>query len=291
MTRLSVCLSFDWDAMSARIAQGNANPATLSHGAFGAFALPRILDLLRRHGIQATFFVPGHTALAYPSLARRIDDEGHEIGHHGWIHENPALLDETAEREVFNRGLEALEQAVGVRPFGYRSPGAALSERTVDLLVENGMVYDSSCSATDFTPYYLRTRDKWSTTEPYEFGPLTNLIELPFSWGLDDWPHFEFALGVTTEQSTPSAVREIWQAEFDYAYDNCEGGVFELCMHPEVIGRGHRIRMLESLIEHMKNKDAVVFEPSIEYAKRWRDANPLEAWATANPILAGGPRV
>ena len=273
--RLSVCLTFDFDAMSVWIASTD-NPATISRGEFGAVAVPRILALLERHDALATFFVPGHTALAYPDLIRRIRDAGHEIGHHGWVHENPAGFDHQGERQVFERGLEALDQVAGVRPDGYRSPAADFSVNTIDVLLEYGMRYDSSCSGSDFTPYYLRQGDRWSKTEPYVFGEPRDLVELPFSWALDDWPHFEFEAGWSTEQSSPSTVREIWQGEFDYAYANCPGGVYVLTMHPQVIGRGHRITMLEGLIEYMGGHEGVRFEPMIRYAERWREANPLE---------------
>jgi peptidoglycan-N-acetylglucosamine deacetylase len=274
--RLSVCLTFDFDAMSVWIASTD-NPATISRGEFGAVAVPRILDLLARHNAPSTFFIPGHTALAYPDHVRNIRDAGHEIGHHGWVHENPAGFDRDGERAVFERGLEALDRAAGVRPQGYRSPAADFSVNTIDVLVEYGMRYDSSCSGSDFTPYYLRRGDRWSKTGPYEFGQPADLVELPFSWILDDFPHFEFEVGWSTEQSPPSTVREIWQAEFDYAYAHCPGGVYVLTMHPQVIGRGSRITMLEQFLAYMGEHDGVQFEPMIRYAERWRAGNPLES--------------
>jgi peptidoglycan/xylan/chitin deacetylase (PgdA/CDA1 family) len=266
---LSVCLSFDFDAMSVWIV-GSDDPATISRGEFGAVAVPRILDLLERHEARATFFVPSHTTLAYPDLVREIHASGHEIGHHGWVHENPADLDPAREREVFERGLQALDDVAGVRPVGYRSPGAAFSGTTIDILVEKGLTYDSSCSGSDFTPYYLRQGDSWSKTDPYVFGTPSDLVELPFSWLLDDFPHFEFEVGWATEQKAPSTVREIWQAEFDYAYANCPGGIYVLTMHPRVIGRGSRLMMLDALVEYMAGHEGVVFEPMRDHAECWR---------------------
>jgi peptidoglycan/xylan/chitin deacetylase (PgdA/CDA1 family) len=283
-----VCLTFDFDATSVWVGtlQSN-NPAMISRGEFGPFAIPRILEMLKRQGVRATFFVPGHTALAYPQRVREIAEAGHEIGHHGWVHENPANFDADGERAVFEKGLEALDRVAGVRPRGYRSPGADLSVNSIDILLEYGMVYDTSCSGTDFTPYYLRKGDRWSTTEPYVFGEPSELVEIPFSWGLDDFPHFEFTQGWSTEQSPPSVVREIWQGEFDYAYENGPGGVYDLCMHPQAIGRGSRLTMVERLVEYMKSKPGVVFEPMIEYAERWKAANPVDEWKAANPVMCG----
>jgi peptidoglycan-N-acetylglucosamine deacetylase len=287
--RLSVCLSFDFDAMSVWIA-GTDNPATISRGEFGAVAVPRILSLLERHDARATFFVPGHTALAYPDIVREIAAAGHEIGHHGWVHENPAEQGPEGERAVFERALEALDTVAGVRPTGYRSPAADFSRDTIDVLLEYGMRYDSSCSGSDFTPYYLRQGDRWSKTGPYEFGEPADLVELPFSWLLDDFPHFEFEVGWSTEQSPPSTVREIWQGEFDYAYEHCLGGVFGLTMHPQVIGRGSRLMMLEGLSDHMAERDGVVFEPLADHAERWRRENPLEQWRDSGAVQVGPPR-
>jgi peptidoglycan-N-acetylglucosamine deacetylase len=284
--RLSACLTFDFDAMSVWIA-GTDNPATISRGEFGAVAIPRILALLEKHDVRGTFFTPGHTALAYPQLVCAIRDAGHEIGHHGWVHENPAEQGGAdGERAVFERGLEALDKVAGVRPRGYRSPAADLSPHSLGVLVEFEMLYDSSCQGSDFTPYYQRIGDQASKTEAYVFGESVDLVEVPFSWILDDFPHMEFEVGWSTEQSPPATVLEIWQGEFDYAYENCPGGVFDLCMHPQVIGRGHRITMLERLIESMK-RPGVVFEPLGDAAERWRAANPLERWLAGNPVHAG----
>src|SRR5712691_7397599 len=133
---LSVCLTFDFDALSPwvfEMAEGNV--AALSRGEFGAVAVPRILDLLERHGLPATFFVPGHTALAYPALVRRIAAAGHEIGHHGWVHEGLSRLDAATERDFLLRGLDALDRVAGVRPLGYRAPGVDVSVNTVDILL------------------------------------------------------------------------------------------------------------------------------------------------------------
>jgi peptidoglycan/xylan/chitin deacetylase (PgdA/CDA1 family) len=286
--RLSVCLSFDFDAMSSWIGsfQTRSLPA-ISRGEFGAHAVPRILEMLRRRDVTATFFIPGHTALAFPNVVRAIHADGHEIGHHGWVHENPAELDLAEERVVLEKGFAALDKVVGVVPRGYRSPGADFSENTADLLREYGFRYDSSCSASDFTPYYLRKNDRFSLTEPYVFGELTDLVELPFFWTMDDFPHFEFVAGFSTAQSTPTHVRELWQGEFDYAYDNAPGGVYDLCMHPQAIGRGSRLTMLEELIVHMQSREDVAFETMVDYADRWKAANPVDDWRVANPERVG----
>lgn len=270
---LSCCLTFDFDAMSVWIGSfGSNSPSTISRGEFGAVAVPRILEILSKNEIRSTFCIPGHTAFAYPELVRAIHGGGHEIAHHGWVHENPASLDRDAERTVLLRGLEALERTAGVRPVGYRSPAWDLSPDSVGLLLDEGFLYDSSCMGNDFSPYYLRQGDAWSTTEPFVFGEPCDLVEVPVTWGLDDFPVFEFVPG-GPGLSSPSAVEEIWRGDFDYAYANCPGGVYTLTMHPQVIGRGHRLLMLERLIDYFKSHPGVVFESMGAYVQRWKSAH------------------
>jgi len=271
---LSCAITFDFDAMSVWIGSLRSNnPSMISRGEFGAVAVPRLLDLLKRHRMRTTWCVPGHTALAYPDLVRRIRDEGHEIAHHGWVHENPAALDEASERRVLERGFEALAEVAGVLPRGYRSPAWDLSPRSIGLLLEYGFEWDSSLMGSDFHPYWVRSGDRWSADEPYVFGEETRLVELPVTWGLDDFPPFEFILGSNTGLSAPSKVEEIWRGDFDWAYANCPGGIYILTLHPQVIGRGHRMLMLERLIRHFAAHDGVVFEPLGEYARRWAEKN------------------
>jgi peptidoglycan/xylan/chitin deacetylase (PgdA/CDA1 family) len=262
------------------------NPSMISRGEFGTIGLERLLKLFAKHEIPATFFVPGHTAWAWPDLVKRIVDEGHEIGHHGWVHENPAKLEPAYEREVMERGFEALDWAAGVRPIGYRSAAWDFSPQTIDLLLEFGLIYSSSCMANDFYPYYLRKGDRWSTTEPYVFGQLVDLVEIPPSWGLDDFPPLEYVWGANAGLMRPRAVEELWREEFDYMIANCPGGVYNLTCHPQFIGRGSRIMMLERLIEHFKGAD-VRFDRLRDVAISFKDRNPLEEWAVRNPHRTG----
>ena len=285
---LTVCLSFDVDGMSSWIgSMKTRNPSALSRGEFTVVATPRVLRLLDRFGIKATFFVPGHTACAFPDLVRQIRDAGHEIGHHGWVHESPAAAGEDDERRILETGLRALEKAGVQGPFGYRSPAWDFSTSTVKLLLELGFIYDSSCMGNDFYPYYLRRDDSWTSDGPYHFGPLTELVELPVTWGLDDFPPFETIPGGNPGQSAPSAVEEIWYGDFDFAHANCSGGIYTLTMHPEFIGRGHRILMLERLISRFIKRGGVRFGTMREYAAIWRAANPIESWAVENQLRVG----
>jgi peptidoglycan/xylan/chitin deacetylase (PgdA/CDA1 family) len=285
---LTCCLTFDVDGMSSWIAGGRSNnPSAISRGEFTAVATPRVLELLARYDIRASFCIPGHTACAYPGLVRDIRDGRHEIVHHGWVHENPASLDEVGERAVLQRGFDALERAAGVRPIGYRSPAWDISTRTIDLLIEAGFTYDSSLMGNDFNAYYVRSGDRWSLDAPFQFGQITDLVELPVTWGLDDFPAFEFSPRFSEGYRAPSAVEEIWRGDFDYALRHCDGGIFTLTLHPEVIGRGHRLTMLERLVDHIRAQPGVAFATMGDYATRWKAGISREQWASANPHAAG----
>ena len=253
---LSCCITFDFDGMSSWIGSAKSNnPSMISRGQFGAVAIPRILDLLDRYQIRSSFAIPGHTAYAYPRLVAEIHDRGHELVHHGWVHENPADFDEAGERNLLEQGLEALYRVAGVRPIGYRSPAWDFSERTVELLIEYGFSYDSSCMGHDFYPYYLRRGDQWSTTTAYQFGEVTELVELPVTWGLDDFPVSECVIGLNEGLRAPSAVEEMWRDDFDYARANYVDGLFTLTLHPQTIGRGNRMLMLIDTRLHISDYD------------------------------------
>ncbi|HTY53560.1 MAG TPA: polysaccharide deacetylase [Candidatus Binataceae bacterium] len=275
---VEVCLSFDFDAMSVWLGTfGSSSPSAISRGEFGKVGAERLLAMLRQWGIPATWFIPGHTVDTYPELVGRIAADGHEIGHHGYCHENPASLSLDDEKRVLDKGIESIRKVVGRMPVGYRSPAWDLSQHSLKLLLERGFRYDSSLMGNDFTPYYCRIGDKISKDGPYLFGQEIAMVEMPVTWGLDDFPPFEWVWtsgGINPGLSAPSAVFEIWSGDFDYLYDRLEDGVFCLTMHPQVIGRGHRLLMLERLIEHIKGRDGISFRTMAEVADDWSKNNP-----------------
>jgi peptidoglycan/xylan/chitin deacetylase (PgdA/CDA1 family) len=273
--RATVCLSFDFDAISIWIGpMGATSPSMISRGEFGAVGVERILKLLARRGIRATFFVTGHTAETYPDSLRAIVAAGHEVGHHGYLHENPcALGSREREEQVLLRGLEALDKIAGERPVGYRSPSWDNSPYTIELLLAHGFRYESSLMGKDFEPHWCRVGDVIQNDGPYLFGKPVDLVEMPVSWILDDWPHFEYlSLGgrISPGLSAPSKVEEIWRGEFDFMYRDVPGGVYTLTMHPQVIGRGHRLLMLERLVDDFAGRDGVRFATLAEAADTFR---------------------
>ena len=274
-----VALTFDFDAMSLWIGSFKAtNASMVSRGEFAVPATRRILDLLDRHGVPATFFVPGHTALAFPDAVRDVAAAGHEIGHHGFVHERVTELSPERELEVLRRGAEILEDVTGRRPVGYRSPSWEFSAATLELLVSEGFAYDSSLMASDFVPYRPRVGDSFGADGPYRFGTEAPLVEVPVSWALDDFPHFEYVPRALQQMKTPSQVHEIWWGEFDWFCREVDAGCYTLTMHPQVIGRGHRLDLLDRLVGEMRARGGVGFARLSEVAEAWR-----------GPLGLGGP--
>lgn len=269
-----VALTFDYDAMSVWIGGlGPNSPGAISRGEFGPQAVRRIMALLAEHDIKATFFVPGHTAMAFPRTVEDLVASGHEIGHHGWVHENPAGLDIDQERWALDKGLEALDKIAGIRPAGYRSPGWDVSTNTIALLSDYGFSYDSSLMGSEYEPYWCRVGDQWSQTEAYRFGKPVDLVELPVSWMLDDFLYFEYVAlpnGYLPGGHSPRAVLQTWIDEFDYLYDKIGEGIFIPTMHPQVTGRGARMQLLEGLIRHISGKPGVTFGTCSDYVNKWR---------------------
>ena len=268
---IHVALTFDYDAMSVWIGSiGAMSPSMVSRGEFGAIAVRRVLEVLREHDVKATFFVPGHTALAFPQTVIDIAADGHEIGHHGWVHENPVSLTSKEERWIMNKGLDALDRVAGVRPVGYRSPAWDNSPNTIPLLLEYGFKYESSLMGNEYEAYWCRVGDEWNTTDAWKFGKPVDLVELPVSWMLDDFPHFELIAGANSGHKSPRDLLQVWIDEFDYLYEKIGSGIFNVTMHPQTIGRGARMLVLEGLIKHIKAKRGVKFGTCADYAEKWR---------------------
>ena len=275
MRRAIVCLSFDFDALSGWIARGMTSPGPISRGEFGPnVALPRLLDLLKRYDIPTSWYIPGHTLETYADECRRVADAGHEIGHHGWTHRPPATLTREQEAEELARANDSIRKLTGRKARGYRSPSWDLSPHSVELLLEHGFVYDSSMMADDYTPYRVRRNDVISLEQPAKFGPVTRLIEMPVSWTLDDYPHFEFIRTPTwilPGNMNAHHVLQNWIDDFVYLEQNLEWGVITYTFHPFVIGRGHRMIVLEKLIRTLKDRGAVFMtleDAAADYERR-----------------------
>ncbi len=253
--KVAVNLGFDFDAFSVWMETfKQTSQAYLSRGEYGAeVGVPRILKLLKKYGITASFCIPGHTADSYPDVCKSIIDAGHEVVHHGYVHEDPTNLGIEEEEAILIKGFEALAR-IGAKPQGYRSPGFDLSENTLMLLEKHGIKYDSSLMGNDFYPYHPRFCEV-HFDKGNQYKEPSGIVEMPVTWYLDDFPHFEF-IGSRTGMKPQSQVFEMWKTYFDYAVNNTQNGMMVITMHPQVIARPHHITMLEELIRHMQNNGA-----------------------------------
>src|ERR671919_469467 len=231
MPRSTVCLTFDFDALSVWLAYDRVTPAMLQRGEYGArVGVPRILTFLEKHGLPATFFVPGHTVDSFPEETVSILEVGHEVAHHSYAHVDPSSQSPDEERADMERAWATLER-IGVRPLGF--------------------LYDSSLMTDDYRPFRPRIGDRVARGERLERGREAGFWELPLSFELDDWVHFQFNFDPYRKGgATPSDVLEIWQGEFDWMNEHVDGGILTVTMHPQVIGRGHRVAMLDRFVRH-----------------------------------------
>ena len=268
----SVCLSFDFDAMSVWLGMDRPpSAASLYRGEYGArVGVPRLLRFLEEQRLPATFFVPGHTVESYPDEVEAILAAGHEVAAHSWAHVDPSGQTEAEERADMERALAALDR-IGVRPEGYRSPSSDVSGATIAILEEHGFRYDSSLQADDYRPFRPRVGDRVSRDEPLVRGREARLWELPMSFELDDWPHFQFNWDPYRRGlAPPSAVLEIWEGELDWLVEREGDGLLVVCMHPQVIARGHRMAMLERFVARCLDAGAS-FERLVDAARRLPD--------------------
>src|SRR5947209_11019047 len=255
-----VCLTFDFDTQSGFIARGMTSPTMLSRGEFGLIGAQRILALLKSHGIRATWFVPGFTIESHPRACEALLPDGHEVAHHSWAHIPPAQQTRAEEEADLVRANDAIARLTGRKARGYRSPSWDLSESTVDLLLAHGFLYDSSLMGADYWPYRARRGDRVELGKPYRFSEETPLIEMPISWSLDDFPHFEFVRTPATilpGLQSARVVMQNWLDEFLYMKKTVEWGVLTYTMQPYVIGRGYRMLAFEDLVAKLAAEGAV----------------------------------
>ncbi len=255
MPRHLVSITLDFDTVALWLAMGQTSPTPISRGEFGVVAAERLLALFEQAGIGTTWFVPGITIDTFEPICRAVAAAGHEIGHHGYDHVAPGSLSREAEADQLERGNAAIERICGRRARGYRSPAWDLSEHSVALLLEQGFLYDSSMMGHDHLPYRARTGDRVVPGEPVRFGRETALWELPISWSTDDFPHFEYFRGGGLRAA--GAVLENWLDDFAYMQETTDWGVLTYTLHPFVIGRGHRLKMLARLLAELRARGAV----------------------------------
>ena len=267
---------------------GEDSPGDISRGLFaGEVGVPRVLELFRRAGIRQTFFWPGHSVETFPEQFDACVAAGHEIGVHGYSHENPIAMSRQQESDVLDHCIELIGARSGTRPTGYVAPWWEFSEITNELVLDRGLKYDHSLMHDDFTPYYVRVGDSWTKIDleadaaewmkPLHRGEETDLVELPANWYLDDLPPMMFVKGSPNSHGfvNPRDIEQLWRDQFDWAYRELDHAVFTMTIHPDVSGRPQVLLMHERLIEYINSHEGV----------RWLTFDEI-----ADDFLARSPR-
>jgi len=249
-----VCLTFDFDGPSVWLMRKMGTPTPVSRGEFGAVAVPRILRLLEAQGIPATFFIPGHTIETYPNVCQMIVDAGCEVALHGYVHEANPMLSADEERAITARSYELIEKLTGAPPVGYRAPAGDMTNQTIELLVEFGLIYDSSLMGHDYRPYPLRTGDEYPLDQPVRWGTDSGLVELPWSWTLDDYVYLEFVpfrRMMMPGLKRPEDMFSNFTGDVEWMAREVTNGMTNIIFHPQVIGRGHRLLAMERWLDEI----------------------------------------
>lgn len=267
-----VAYGVDIDAVAGWLGSygGEDSPDDISRGLFaGEVGIPRLLKLFKKYNLPATWFAPGHSIETFPEQMKMIVEAGHEIGAHGYSHENPIAMTPQQEEDVLVKNVELIKELTGKGPTGYVAPWWEFSNVTDKLLVKYGIKYDHSLMHNDFHPYYVRVGDSWTKIDysakaedwmkPLVRGTETNLVEIPANWYLDDLPPMMFIKKSPNSFGfvSPRDIEQMWKDQFDWVYREYDYAVFGMTIHPDVSGRPQVLLMHERLIEHINKHDGV----------------------------------
>ena len=289
---IQVCFNVHFDAVSLWLGSfgGEDSPGDVSRGVHAAkLGTPRLLDLLDKHDIKTTWNITGHSIESFPKESKMVADAGHELGLHGYCHENPLAMTKEQEEAVLNKTFDLVVELCGKEPKGYSAPWWELSPNTIDLLLAKVIEYDHSLMEDDHSPYYLRRDDKWHKIDysqpaetwmkPWEGGPITKLLEIPCSWYLDDAPPVMFVRKFPNSHGwvSPRLLGDMWTDQFDWVYRNYDVGIYNACLHPDASGHPQMLMMMERLIDHMKRHEGVRFVTLKEICDDFKGRNPTPA--------------
>ncbi|HRO58753.1 MAG TPA: polysaccharide deacetylase [Burkholderiaceae bacterium] len=282
----------DIDAVAGWIGSygGGDSPSDIQRGVWaGEVGVPRLLKLFERKGMKTSWFIPGHSIETFPDQVRMIVDAGHEIGAHGYTHENPVAMTPAQEEAVLVRSIELIEKFSGKSPRGYVAPWWEMSSVTVDLLLKYGFEYDHSQGYRDFVPFYARSGDQWTKIDyskkadewmkPMKHGKEIDLVEIGANWYVDDLPPMMFIKASPNSHGfvNPRDIEELWRDQFDWVYRELDYAVFPITIHPDVSGRPQVLLMLERLIDYISGHAGVRWLPMEEIAEDFRGRFPFEA--------------
>lgn len=289
----------DVDSVAGQIGSygGGESPSDIQRGVFASeVGNIRLLNLFRKYKLKTSFFIPGHSIESFPDVVKRIAADGHEIGAHGYTHENPIAMTPTQEEAILVKSIELIEKFSGKKPRGYVAPWWEMSNSTAALLLKYGFRYDHSQGYRDFQPFYARVGDSWTVIDyskraeewmrPMVHGKEIDLVEIGANWCVDDLPPMLFMKKVPNSHGfvNPRDIEQMWRDQFDWVYREMDYGVFPMTIHPDVSGRPHVILMLERLIEHINRHDGVRWLTLEEMAEDFRRRYPFTA-ATRPPAI------
>jgi peptidoglycan/xylan/chitin deacetylase (PgdA/CDA1 family) len=271
---------------------GEDSPNDVSRGLFaGEVGIPRLLRLFGKYNIRASWFIPGHSLETFPDQVKEVVRAGHEIGLHGYSHENPISMSPEQEEAVLTHCIGLIERFSGKRPAGYIAPWWELSQDTLRLLLKHGIKYDHSMMHNDFQPYYVRVGDSWTKIDyskpahewmkPLVRGQETDLIEIPASWYLDDLPPMMFIKKAPNSHGfvNPRDIEDMWRDQFDWVYREHDYAVFVMAIHPDVSGRPQVLLMHERLISYFMSHPGARFVTLREIADDFARRHPRRARA------------
>lgn len=287
---IKVVYGVDIDAVGGWLGSysGEDSPNDIQRGMFaGEVGVPRMLELFKRFGIRASWFVPGHSLETFPDQIKMIVDAGHEIGAHGYSHENPIAMTAKQEEDILARSVELIDKASGRRPRGYVAPWWEMSENTASLLLQYGFTYDHSQSYHDFLPFYARVGDRWTKIDysrdaaewmhPLERGQEIDLVEIGANWYVDDLPPMMFIKKNPNSHGfvNPRDIEEMWRDQFDWVYREMDYAVFAMTVHPDVSGRPQVLLMHERFIRYISGHPGVSWVTMEEAADDFRKRQPF----------------
>ena len=279
-----VGFGIDVDAVAGWLGSygGEDSPDDISRGVFaGEVGSMRLLDLFDKLDIKTTWFIPGHSAETFPEQMAEVAKRGHEIGIHGYSHENPIAMTPEQEEAVLDKCIDLIAELSGKRPTGYVAPWWEFSNVTNELLLKKGIKYDHSLMHKDFEPYRVRVGDTWTKIDyagkpedwmkPLVRGEETDLIEIPANWYLDDLPPMMFIKKSPNSHGfvNPRDIEQMWKDQFDWVYENMDYAVFPITIHPDVSGRPQVLLMLERLFKHIASHEGVKFVTMDEMADNY----------------------
>ena len=293
MTKEILCaFGVDIDAVAGWLGSygGEDSPSDIQRGVFaGQVGTPRLLKLFDKFKIKASWFIPGHSIETFPDETKMIAAAGHEIGAHGYSHENPVAMTRQQEEDVLKKSVELIEKYAGKKPRGYVAPWWEMSASTVELLLAQGFRYDHSQGYNDFVPFYARVGDSWTKIDyskkasewmqPMKHGKPVDLVEIGANWYVDDLPPMMFIKKAPNSHGfvNPRQIEEMWRDEFDWVYRELDYGIFPITIHPDVSGRPQVLLMLERLIGHINAHSGVRWMTMEEIAEDFRRRQPFKA--------------